>query len=55
MDGVTAAAQSGEALAQLLQQMSATQIDTAEKFIRVNAEMALGAEVGKGGAVDLVA
>jgi hypothetical protein len=55
MDGAAAAAQSGEVMAHLLQQMSSAQIETAEKLIKVNAEIALGAELGKGGAIDLSA
>lgn len=54
MDGINAA-QSAEVLNQLLQNMSAKQIETAEKMVKVSLEMSLGAELGKGGAIDIVA
>ncbi len=55
MNGVSAAAQSSQAMADLLKMMSSEQIETAEKLVKFNAEMKMGAEPGKGQSIDLIA
>lgn len=55
MDGVSAAAQSSQAMADLLKMMSSEQIQSAEKLVKFNAEMNLGVEPGKGHSLDIVA
>lgn len=55
MDGVSAAAQSIEAVSSILQMANQASIETAEKLMKVSVEMSLSAETGKGAAIDLVA
>ncbi|MBD3345533.1 MAG: hypothetical protein GF401_10765 [Chitinivibrionales bacterium] len=55
MDGVSSVAQSVQALNQVLQSANKETVEMAEKMVKVNVEMALGAELGKGGSVDVSA
>jgi hypothetical protein len=48
-------AQSIEAINQVLKQSNAQTIETAKKMVKVNAEMAIGKEAGKGEMIDLMA
>jgi hypothetical protein len=50
-----AAARSIEAVNAILQTASQASIEAAEKLMKVSVEMAVGAECGKGAAVDLSA
>lgn len=53
MDPVTAASRSIEAVNDILQVANKATNDAAEKIMKVSVEMAVGAESGKGGEVDL--
>ena len=53
MDSVSAAAQSIQAVNDILQVANQATIEAAEKMMKVSVEMAVGAELGKGGGVDL--
>jgi hypothetical protein len=53
MDPVSAAAQSIEAVNNILQAAHQASIETAEKMVKVSVEMSLSAELGKGSLVDL--
>ena len=53
MDPVSAAARSIEAVNSVLQTATKATNDAAEKMMKVNVEMAVGAEAGKGQGVDL--
>ena len=53
MDPVSAAAQSIEAVNNILQTAQQASLETAEKMVKVSVEMSLGAELGKGAGVDL--
>ena len=55
MNPATAAARSAEAVNQILQSANKASIEMAEKLMRVSVEISLGAECGKGSAVDLSA
>ena len=52
---VSAAAQSIQAVNEIMQNAQLAAMQTAEKMIKVNMEMAVGAELGKGQGVDLTA
>jgi hypothetical protein len=53
MNQVAAAARSIEAVNDVLQVANKATIEAAEKLMKVSIEMSLGAETGKGGAVDV--
>ena len=53
MDPVAASAQSIQAVNEILQNAQQAVTQTAEKMMKVNVEMAVGAELGKGQGVDL--
>ena len=55
MDPVSAAAQSIQAVNEILQNAQQAAIQTAEKMVKVNVEMAVGAEMGKGQTADFIA
>jgi hypothetical protein len=52
---VSAAAQSIQAVNEIMQNAQQAAMRTAEKMVKVNVEMAVGAELGKGQGVDLTA
>ena len=57
MDGVSASAvsQSIEAINEVMMSAQQKVIEQAEKLVKVNAEMTLGAEPGKGANIDTIA
>jgi hypothetical protein len=55
MNPVATAAQSIDAVNEILQTANQANIEVAEKLMKVSVEMSLGAECGKGNAVDLSA
>ena len=55
MDPVSASSQSIESVNQILQVANKATIEAAEKLMKVSIEMAVGAEFGKGLALDLSA
>lgn len=55
MNGISNVSQSIDAVNQILQSAQAKTIKTAEKMIKVNTEMALGKQTGKGELIDLFA
>ena len=55
MNPAAVSARSIEAVNQILQMANAQSIEAAEKLMKVSVEMSLGAEVGKGAAVDVSA
>lgn len=55
MDPVSAAAQSIQAINEIMQNAQQATMQTAEKMIKVNMEIAVGAEIGKGQGIDLTA
>jgi hypothetical protein len=52
MNPVAASASSIEAVNNILQTANQASIEAAEKLMKVSVEMAVGAECGKGGAID---
>lgn len=55
MDGISSVSRSIDAVNQMMQTAQAKTIETAEKMMKMNVEMTLGSEQGKGQLLDIVA